>query len=119
MDQIFIRAVQVFGTHGVLASEKLQAQLFEVDVEMFGDFSEACKFDSLSTTVDYSKIGTIVKETVENESFDLLERLADEIATRILENELLEEVEVVVRKMHPPVDFVVAHVGVRVRRTRD
>lgn len=118
MDEIFIRGIQAFGIHGVLASEKTRAQLFEVDVEMFGDFSDACKYDILEKTVDYAEIGTLVKEIIENESFDLLERLADEVAGRVLEFQLVDEVEVVIRKVHPPVDFIAGQVGVRIRRTR-
>lgn len=118
MDEIFIHRIAAQGRHGVLASEKLQSQLFEVDVKMFGDFSDACKHDALEETVDYSVIGEMVKGIVVQESFDLIERLADEIAVRILDHQLIEEVEVVVRKMNPPVSFALENVGVRIRRSR-
>lgn len=118
MDKVFLRGIKAYGIHGVLESEKLAAQLFEVDLEVLGDFERAALSDDLDHTVDYSEIGSLVIEAIAECSFNLLESLALEIVNRILKMEHVKEVEATLRKVHPPVDFPVDYVGVTLRRRR-
>jgi dihydroneopterin aldolase len=47
MDQIIARKIACYGRHGVLESEKTQAQRFEIDLIIYKDLSTAAARDDL------------------------------------------------------------------------
>ncbi len=117
-DRIEVRGLRVLGRHGLLPEERERHQPFEVDLDIEADLSDAARRDELSLTVDYGAVMRRVAELVASESFQLLERLADAIASAVLtEGPPIEAVTVTVRKLRPPVPVEVATVGVTVRRT--
>ena len=67
MDQIIARKIACYGRHGVLESEKTQAQRFEIDLIIYKDLSTAAARDDLRYTVDYSEVSDQVREIVEKE----------------------------------------------------
>lgn len=73
-----------FGRHGARKEEQALGQHFEVDVEIEADLSAARASDNLQETIDYSAVYATVKRVVEGPSYKLLERLADEIAARVM-----------------------------------
>jgi dihydroneopterin aldolase len=118
--RIEIRDLRAFGLHGVLPHERERAQPFSVDLDAYFDVSPAAASDALADTVDYGALVQQVAEVVCGTSFSLLEALAAAVARRVLDDDRVARVEVVVRKMRPPVDVDVGSVGVRVvdvRRT--
>lgn len=117
MDQIFLKGIRASGIHGVLPEERVEPQPFEVDISVFGSFA-AARSDVLDGTVDYSALGTIAVEVISRQSFNLIETIAEEIADLILDIPGVQEVEVTVRKLSPPVEFALDHAGVRIRRRR-
>ncbi len=113
--RIEIRDLRAFGLHGVLPHERERAQPFSVDLDAYFDVSPASASDALADTVDYGALVQQVAEVVSGTSFSLLEALAAAVARRVLDDEpRVARVEVVVRKMRPPVDVDVGSVGVRV-----
>lgn len=113
--RIEIRDLRAFGVHGVLDHERERAQPFSVDVDASLDVSSAAESDALGDTVDYGALASAVAAVVRETSFALLEALAAAIARRVLaEDSRVTRVEVVVRKMRPPVAVDVGSVGVRV-----
>ncbi|MFT5143774.1 MAG: dihydroneopterin aldolase [Rhodothermales bacterium] len=77
---------------------------YEVDVAMDLNFDDAALSDDLNKTVDYEGAYSIIRKVVTQNKFYLIERLAYLIATEIVEgSDLLESVEVTVRKANPPV----------------
>lgn len=117
MDRVFLKGIKVSGIHGVLESEKEKPQPFEVDISVFGRSIAVSNSDDLGDSVDYSKVGNIVVDAVANTSFNLIESLAQEIAARILLLRGVDEVEVTVKKLYPPVSFPLDHAGVTIRRS--
>ena len=94
------------GRHGVLEEERLQAQSFEVDVELSLDLAPAGVSDDLRRTVDYREVFEIVRETIEGPSRQLIESLAETIAARLLANFATVGVaEVLVRVRKPDVNL--------------
>ena len=97
-----------FGRHGVSAEEKALGQQFQVDVEIEADLSAARASDRLQDTIDYRELYATVKAVIEGPSRNLLERLADEIASRILAQFSLRAVRVRVQKPRLPLGGGVA-----------
>jgi 7,8-dihydroneopterin aldolase/epimerase/oxygenase len=93
-----------YARHGVSQEEHRLGGRFEVDVAMHLDFREAAETDDLSKTVDYERVYGLVRDLVTHNSFYLIERLAYLIAAEVLRSfEMVEETEVTVRKINPPV----------------
>ncbi|MHB1487819.1 MAG: dihydroneopterin aldolase [Acidimicrobiales bacterium] len=116
-DLILVSGLRALGTHGVLPEEKDRAQPFQVDLEIEADLAPAGRSDRLVDTIDYSELARFVTSVVEDQSFDLLERLAQVIAETVLAVQAVQAVTVSVTKLRPPLDVDVATVGVRINRS--
>ena len=101
----------------MLPEEQDRAQPFEVDLRLEVDLTIAAASDRLEDTVDYGLLTQAVARTVELESYNLLERLADRIAGVCTSLGGVQSVEVSVRKLRPPIPVHVASVGVTLQRT--
>lgn len=122
-DVIELRGLLVTGTHGLLEEERQRAQPFEVDLDLVADLSGAARTDELAQTIDYGSVVAVAAGVVAGSHCDLLEHLASKIADAVFESvsggaggDLLEEVTVAVRKVRPPVPFVMTSAGVRFTR---
>lgn len=108
-----------YAYHGVLSNEQTSGGKFEVDVEMFGDFSRAAQSDRLKDAVDYQKVYRFIREFVMEKRFYLIESLGTQIAESILSNFLqLSRVVVRVRKHTPQVGGVVDSVEFETEKVR-
>ncbi|MCK4461784.1 MAG: dihydroneopterin aldolase [candidate division Zixibacteria bacterium] len=105
-----------YGYHGVSAAERETGRMFEVDCELEVDLAEAGKSDQLTDTVDYAHVYETIRETVEGKAFSLLERLAGELAARVLDRFGVYRVTLRVRKLNPPVRGRVKHIEVELTR---
>lgn len=93
-----------YAHHGVMAEEHRVGGRYEVDVAMELDFRVAAESDALEKTIDYEQVYDVIRRSVTENKFYLIERLAFLIAEEVLGlSELLESVEVTVRKANPPV----------------
>ena len=106
------------GVHGLLDEERIRAQPFEVDLDAELDLSEAGRTDSIAGTVDYAILAAIIEEVLAGPHADLIEHLAEQIASRSLASGPVDAVEVTVRKLRPPVPLHMASAGVSIRRER-
>lgn len=108
-----------YAYHGVLTNEQASGGKFEVDVDMYGDFSNACESDHLKDTVDYEKVYRSIKELVVENRFYLIESLGSRIVSKLLDEfSLLNRVVVRVRKHTPQVGGVVDFVEFETEKTR-
>lgn len=106
-DRLTLRGMRFQARHGVLPSEKVEPQPFEVDVVLHADLARASETDALADTVDYSRVHELVGAIVIGRSFDLIEGLAGEIARAVLgatDPRLVDAVEVAVRKPEAPLE---------------
>ena len=97
-DRILLEGMVFHGRHGTLPAERELGQPFVVDVELRLDLRPAGLSDKLEETVDYGEVHRQAKEIVEGTSVNLIETVAQRIATAILE-------------AHPPVEAVRVKVG--------
>lgn len=118
MDRIAVRGLRVFARHGVLESERLRGQDFLIDVTAYLDVSAAAAADDLTRTLDYGELVSAVSRRVREERWNLIERVAQRVADLVLENPLVEQAEVTVRKPEAPVAEPVEEVSVTITRSR-
>lgn len=112
------RGLKFTGRHGVLPLEKHNPQEFKIDVDLYLDLRAAALRDDLNLTVDYGELLHVVRETVENNSYNLIETLAENIAENILESFPVQAVEVAVYKPNAPVEGEFDYFAVKIRRER-
>ena len=118
LDKIMLDGMVFYGYHGVSEEEKSQGQRFIIDVALTTDLTKAGHTDDLKDTIDYSQVYEMVKEVLEGPKQNLIESLADTIASRILNSYQIEEVMVIVRKPEVPIKgSVLASAGVKIVRS--
>lgn len=106
-DRLSLLGLRFEARHGVHDWEKETAQPFEVDVVLHADLAAAAERDDLAATADYGALHGVVRATVEDRSFDLIEALAGAIANAALaatDPSVVDAVEVRVRKPKAPID---------------
>lgn len=117
MDQITIKGLETFGYHGVFEEESFLGQKFIVDAILFLDTKGAGKTDDLELSVDYGEVCKLIKKTVEVERFQLIESLAEEIASKLLLTfSILQSVEITVKKPWAPILIAMDTVAVTIKR---
>jgi dihydroneopterin aldolase len=121
-DRLSLLGMRFSGRHGVLPSEKVEPQPFEVDLVLHADLAPAAASDDLAMTIDYGPLFDLVGGIVEGErSFDLIEALAGAIARAVLaatDPTRVDTVEVRVRKPKAPLGGAFDTVEVALTRRR-
>ena len=118
MDRIAITGLEVFAHHGVLPHERALGQRFVVDVVLGLDLAPAAASDDLADTVDYGGLSADLAALVAGEPAQLIETVAERLATRCLEDHPVVEVEVTVHKPMAPLPVLAREVAVTIRRSR-
>lgn len=115
--QIDITGISVKGFHGVLPEEKRSGQKFVVDLAL--KVKGNTRRDEINSVVDYSKVIDVVNEEVSGKSRNLIENLADQIASRILRDfKLVTEAKVTVHKPWAPITISFKDISVTVTKKR-
>ncbi|GIP41323.1 7,8-dihydroneopterin aldolase [Paenibacillus sp. J31TS4] len=119
MDIMKMTGMEFYGYHGVFPEENKLGQRFGVDLELFLPLDEAGRSDRLEDTINYAEIYQTVKKLVEQETFQLIEALAEHIASVLLQTYTsINELTVRVIKPHPPFDIKFDGVTVEIHRKR-
>jgi 7,8-dihydroneopterin aldolase/epimerase/oxygenase len=117
-DRIVLRGLRARGHHGVYPEERAAGQTFVVDIVLHVDTRAAATSDDVAETVHYGELAAEVVAIVEGEPVNLLETLADRIATLCLRRSLVEAVEVTVHKPEAPVGVPFGDIEVAIVRDR-
>jgi len=115
MDTITICEQEVHYRVGVTEEERAKPQRLLVTLEMGVDFRAAAHSDNLAETIDYASVAQRLGQFGEDRHWELIETLAVDIATMILEEYRPEQVRVEVKKFILP---EVRHVAVSLTRSR-
>src|SRR4051812_24669848 len=83
-DRLLLTGLAFHGRHGVLAPERALGARFVVDVEALLDLRAAGQHDDRAATVDYAAMYEEVRTVVEGPPCNLIEAVAERIATRLL-----------------------------------
>ncbi len=113
---IEILGLEVFAHHGVHEHEQEHGQTFLIDLRMVCRSDAAMHSDLLADAVDYGAVSSRVVEIATDTRFDLLERLATEIADDLLDRFAVSVVTVTVHKPWAPIPHRFRDVTVTVER---
>lgn len=120
MDNIIVKGLKIFAYHGVNPEEKRDGQNFIIDVEAGVSLLSAGKSDNLEQTVSYAKIIKTVKKVMQEDKYDLIEKVAQRIADEIFtEYPAVREVSVTVKKPQAPISADFDYVAVQINRKRE
>jgi len=118
-DTLTLSRLRFVARHGALPEETARGQDFEVTVRLELPLAEAGRTDDLHRTVDYRAVAQAVQAVMDGPPRKLVESLAEVVAADLLRRfPPVQAVEVEIVKLHPPVDFASAGLGVRIRRSR-
>ncbi len=117
--RIHLKNMTFYGYHGHLAEENALGQRFLIDLVLAVDIAEAARTDDLKATVDYVKVFEICREVVERDRVKLIETLANDIMTRILDRcPRVNQVEITIKKPSVPMPGVLDYVAVETSKAR-
>ena len=111
VDKITLTGLKVYGYHGVLKKERKKGQEFIVDISVSYKTNKAVDTDNI-------EIATIAQEVIQGEPKNLIEKVADDIATKIIEKFEVKIVRVTLHKPNAPIDAKFDDVSVSVERMK-
>ncbi len=117
MDIIFLQEVKVETRLGVPEWERLKPQTIVLDIELAMPHSRSCRTDTIEDTIDYGRIVARIRETLAEQSFKLVEALAEHVCQMILNEFGTPWVRIKVGK--PGILPGVRQLGVVIERTAD
>jgi dihydroneopterin aldolase len=116
-DRLLLEGLQFFGHHGDVEAERALGGRVDVDVEIRTDLRGAGQSDELHDTVDYVRCYEAVRHVVETRQHNLLEKVAEEIASALLSDQRVSSVRVRVAKQ-PPLAGIFNRFAVVIERER-
>ena len=120
MEKIIIKGLRLKAFHGVNPEEKVNGQMFELDITALIDAKSANVSDELDDTVSYAKIIKTVKAVFTAESYNLIEYAANKVAMGIIkEYPKLKSVTVLLKKPDAPISEDFDYVAVEETITRE
>ena len=99
MDIIFIEELRLATWVGIYPREKAMAQTVEISLQIGVSTASAGASDDIRDTVDCSAVVERLRSDLEHAHFNLLEKLAEHVATFLLENFAAQWVRVSVAKL--------------------
>lgn len=110
---IALKGLGAMANHGVYDFERTQEQRFVADVVMWVE--TAGTTDDIAATVSYADIADETMAVLTGNPVDLIETLAETIASRVMSHEGVVGTEVTVHKPDAPIDHPFSDVSVTVR----
>lgn len=118
MDKIILQGMEFYGYHGVLPEERSLGQRFIVDLELELDLRPAGRTDNLELTVNYARVYELVESVVRGKPRRLIESVAEDIASALMEQFPVAASTVRVKKPQAPVHGHFTWMAVEIRRDR-
>ena len=116
-DEIRIEDLEVFANHGVFPEENTLGQKFVVSAVLFTDTRMAGKTDDLTASIHYGEVSAFITEFLQKNTYQLLERAAEELAEALLlEWDRIEKISIEIKKPWAPVRLPLKTVSVKIER---
>ena len=115
-DTIFVGDLRVETVIGIWDWERRIRQTVSIDLELAADIRQAAATDNIDDALNYKAVAKRVQQFVGESNFQLVESLAEKIATLILEEFPVPSVQVRVNK--PGAIRGARDVGVLIRRSK-
>lgn len=116
MDKVLIRQLRIDTVIGVYEWEKTIQQSLLIDLDMAWDIRPAAQTDDYQFALCYETVSNRLTQLVTQQPIELIETVAEQIATCLLQEFSLTWVKVVVMK--PGAVPSAASVGVEIERSR-
>ena len=116
MTIIRMKKLRFFGQHGVSESEKDRGGTFEIDLEFKSKLKKSYLTDDLNDTIDYSKVYKKIHDSFYQSKYLLIEALANKISDDIIDSFPIKKINLIVRKINPPVNGLIDYVEVEVNK---
>ena len=110
---IALKGLGALANHGVYEFERDRNQRFSADIVMWVETAGTA--DDIAATVSYADIADEAMAVLTGTAVDLIETLAETIASRVMSHEGVVGTEVTVHKPDAPIDHPFADVSVTVR----
>jgi len=115
-DKIIIKNALFKANLGITEKERKTAQNIIISVEIFCDIKKASMSDKIEDTICYFTVLKKIKTILENNSYSLIEKLAEDISNLILNFNKVKKVRVIIKK--PDIIKNVDWVGVEIERKK-
>ena len=99
--RLILSGLTAFGYHGNKPAERKLGQTFTADLEVTIDTRKAAATDRIEDTISYPLLEKTARQILEGEPANLLETVAERIATAILKHRGVTRVTVRVSKRPP------------------
>ena len=118
MDKIIIKDLEIFARHGVFPEENVLGQKFLVSAVLYTDTRKAGLTDELEYSIHYGEVSHLIKRIMEENTWKLIEKAAEEIARAILLTyPLAQQADITVKKPWAPVGLPLDTVAVKISRS--
>ncbi|HEX5339720.1 MAG TPA: dihydroneopterin aldolase [Gammaproteobacteria bacterium] len=117
MDIVFIRDLRIDTVVGVYDWERRIRQTVILDLDMGTDIRRAAASDKIDDTLDYKTVAKRVSQYVSEQEFQLVETLAENVATIVLKEFKVPWVKIALHK--PGAVSGSKSVGIIIERSRD
>ena len=115
---ISLNGLRFYAYHGVEPQESVVGAWYSVSVQLETDITVAIDSDTISDTINYAKVASIVKQQMQIRS-KLLEHVAGRIANALLDTyNSLQLITVGVSKENPPIGIPCSSATVKITAVR-
>ena len=115
---ISLNGLRFYAYHGVEPQESVVGAWYSVSIQMETDITVAIDSDTISDTINYAKVASIVKQQMQIRS-KLLEHVAGRIANALLDTyNSLQLITVGVSKENPPIGIPCSSATVKITAVR-
>lgn len=118
LDTIQLTGLRVRAHHGVYDFERENGQDFVIDVTVWLDLARAAASDDVATTIHYGELAESIARAVAADPVDLIETVAERVATLVLGYPAAERTRVTVHKPDAPISVPFADVAVSIERAQ-
>lgn len=106
--KLSIKNAEYYSFHGVKPEERKLGGKYQVDLDMYYDATKAIINDDVKDALNYEEAMFCISEVISNESYNLVETIANEILNMLMEKfPQLESSTVRIRKLCAPIRHVV------------
>ncbi|MFQ5508088.1 MAG: dihydroneopterin aldolase [Leptospirillia bacterium] len=116
-DRLTIHDIRFTAPCGVFPEERQHGMDYRADLTLHLDLAKAATSDQLEDAVNYAEVADTVMAVAKTERM-LVEGLASDIAEAVLAGFPVQEIEVAVTKLAPPVAAIRGGVTVTLQRPR-
>ena len=117
MDKITIKDLEIYANHGVFPEENVLGQKFLVSAVLHTSTRKAGLTDDLTASIHYGEVSHLIKKILSENTWKLLEKIAEETASAILLTyPLVSQVDITIKKPWAPIGLPLDTVSVEISR---